>query len=271
MNTIGETIANLRKKHKMTQEQLAQIIGVSAQSVSKWGNGTNMPDIMLLPIIADIFGVSVDYLFGRGGANVGNSINPDKCLEKTCDSIMETLASSCYDSGFSESFDEFFRRYRNTLKSNTNNNSAVFRNHGTVFYNDSFGGLVIKRPHDGWSSLFECQETANAISLFADEDIRRIFCKIIKTGMNTFTLSHICKLSGIENSAAIAEKLEKTQIFRKNKIDVDGEIIDIYQPLGHGRQFFLVAIYALAKAYTEYKDQYVCFHGDINAFSDITK
>lgn len=271
MYTIGETIANLRKKHKMTQEQLAQIIGVSAQSVSKWENGTNMPDILLLPIIADIFGVSMDFLFGREKENGENVINPEKCLEKTCDSIMETLASSCFDSDFSESFDEFFRRYRNTLKSNTNNNSAVFRNHGTVFYNDSLGGLVIKRPRDGWSSLFECQETANAISLFADEDIRKLYCGIIKTGMNTFTLSHICKLSGIENSAAIAEKLEKTQIFRKNKIDVDGEIIDIYQPLGHGRQFFLVAIYALAKAYTDYKDSYFCLHGDINAFSDITK
>ncbi len=268
MNTIGESIANLRKKHGMTQEQLAQSIGVSAQSVSKWENGTNMPDILLLPIIADIFGVSVDTLYGRGSTNNENSINPDKCFEQTCDLIMETLAASCYNSNFSESFDEFLKRYRYALKNNTNNNSAVFRNHGTVFYNDRLGGLVIKRPQDGWSSLFECEETAKAMSLLVDEDIRKVYCGLIKSGMNTFTLSSVCKLSGIENTAVIAEKLEKCQMFRKNHIDIDGEIIDIYQPLGHGRQFFLVAIYALAKAYSDYIDSYFCLHDDVNAFYD---
>ena len=119
MNIIGESITKLRKKHGMTQEQLAQTIGVSAQSVSKWENGTNMPDIMLLPVIADIFGVSVDNLYKRGNAGGENGINPDKCLEKTCDLIMETLASACYDSMSSENYDELLRRYRQELKNNT--------------------------------------------------------------------------------------------------------------------------------------------------------
>lgn len=58
LKTIGEKIAEKRKAKGMTQEELAATIGVSTQSVSKWENNTNMPDIMLLPVIAEIFGVT---------------------------------------------------------------------------------------------------------------------------------------------------------------------------------------------------------------------
>ena len=57
MNLLGENIAALRKEKGMTQEALASEIGVSAQAVSKWENNTNMPDIQILPILADLFDV----------------------------------------------------------------------------------------------------------------------------------------------------------------------------------------------------------------------
>ena len=60
---INEKIKVLRLKASMTQEQLANKIGVSAQSVSKWENGISMPDITLLPFISEVFGVSIDDLF----------------------------------------------------------------------------------------------------------------------------------------------------------------------------------------------------------------
>lgn len=68
MNTIGETIVRLRRKQGLTQEALSALIGVSPQSVSKWENNANMPDISLLPLLADIFQCSLDELFGRGKA-----------------------------------------------------------------------------------------------------------------------------------------------------------------------------------------------------------
>ena len=60
---IGTRIKSLRLGASMTQEQLAQKLGVSAQAVSKWESGTNMPDILLLPELSVIFGVSIDDLF----------------------------------------------------------------------------------------------------------------------------------------------------------------------------------------------------------------
>lgn len=60
---IGAKIKQLRYKAGMTQEQLAERLGVTAQSVSKWENAASMPDVMLLPAIAGEFGVTVDELF----------------------------------------------------------------------------------------------------------------------------------------------------------------------------------------------------------------
>lgn len=60
---IGEKIRSLRKERNLSQESLAQYLGISFQSVSKWENGTSMPDITLIPAIASFFEVSTDELF----------------------------------------------------------------------------------------------------------------------------------------------------------------------------------------------------------------
>ena len=62
---IGTRITNFSKKCNMTQESLAQKLGVTNQAVSKWESDQCCPDVMLLPKIVDIFGISIDELFGR--------------------------------------------------------------------------------------------------------------------------------------------------------------------------------------------------------------
>lgn len=63
MVTIGNKIRILRKNKNMTQEQLAEVLSVSSQAVSKWENGISAPDIELLPIIARFFGITMDEFF----------------------------------------------------------------------------------------------------------------------------------------------------------------------------------------------------------------
>lgn len=60
---IGNKIKQLRQKAGLTQEQLANLIGISAQAISKWETGTTMPDITLLPVLSTEFGVTIDELF----------------------------------------------------------------------------------------------------------------------------------------------------------------------------------------------------------------
>ena len=62
---IGENIRALRKARGFTQEQLADMLGISFQAVSKWENNANTPDISLLPMIAKALGTSIDQLFSE--------------------------------------------------------------------------------------------------------------------------------------------------------------------------------------------------------------
>ena len=66
MSTLGTRLLELRKQKGLTQEQLAEKLNVTNQSVSKWEKDINAPDITLLVALADLFETSVDSLRGRG-------------------------------------------------------------------------------------------------------------------------------------------------------------------------------------------------------------
>ena len=65
---LGENIKKLRREKDITQETLAEFLGVTFQSISKWERGESYPDITLLPAIAGFFNVSIDELMGVGKA-----------------------------------------------------------------------------------------------------------------------------------------------------------------------------------------------------------
>ena len=59
---FGATITKLRKRNRMTQAALAKSLNVSDKAISKWETGLGYPEITLLPRIAAVFGVTIDYL-----------------------------------------------------------------------------------------------------------------------------------------------------------------------------------------------------------------
>lgn len=61
---IGKNIKKLRQQRNLTQEEMANHLGISFQSVSKWERGDGYPDITMLPSLANYFGISVDELIG---------------------------------------------------------------------------------------------------------------------------------------------------------------------------------------------------------------
>ncbi len=66
---ICSNIAELRKKQGLSQEELAGMLDITFQAVSKWENQLSCPDIALIPKIAEIFQVSIDFLFGKEERN----------------------------------------------------------------------------------------------------------------------------------------------------------------------------------------------------------
>ena len=60
--TLGEKLQKLRKARSLTQEELAEKVGVSRQSLSKWESDGALPDTANIILLADLFGVTTDYL-----------------------------------------------------------------------------------------------------------------------------------------------------------------------------------------------------------------
>ena len=74
---LGDNIAVLRRSAGLTQELLADRLGVTSQAVSKWERQLSCPDVSLLPTMADVFGVAIDELF----------ISPDLAPDSRIDAL----------------------------------------------------------------------------------------------------------------------------------------------------------------------------------------
>ena len=105
---IGSKIRQLRLKSGFTQEQLAERLGISAQSISKWETAVTMPDITILPMLAEEFGVTIDELFDL-------TINQKlQRIENRLD-VEEELSA------------DIFKEYENLLKSQLEENADKAR------------------------------------------------------------------------------------------------------------------------------------------------
>ena len=75
---IAENISSLRMANGLSQSKLAESLGYTDKAVSKWERGESVPDISVLKRIADMFGVTVDYLISKNSA----SVFPEEPLKK---------------------------------------------------------------------------------------------------------------------------------------------------------------------------------------------
>ena len=64
---IGKSIKRLRIKNGLTQQQLADYLNVSMQTISRWETSVTFPDVFMLPTLSKLFNVTVDYLLNNGG------------------------------------------------------------------------------------------------------------------------------------------------------------------------------------------------------------
>lgn len=101
---IGENIRKYRKGLSITQEQLAEAVGVTIGAVSKWESGTSTPDISLIVALADFFEISVDVLLGY---ELGK-INPDRIVEE----LKRLRHEKKYEEGQKEA-DKYLQKYPN--------------------------------------------------------------------------------------------------------------------------------------------------------------
>lgn len=88
---MGQIIKRLRKERNLTQEELAEQLNVSAQAISKWENGTSMPDISQVVPIANFFEISTDILFSR------KVQKDDQTIKSSIQNIENSIGESDHD------------------------------------------------------------------------------------------------------------------------------------------------------------------------------
>lgn len=89
---IAGNIADLRRAHKMTQLDLAEKLNYTDKAISKWERGESIPDVLVLKSIADLFGVTVDYLL--------EEVHAEPVQENTLDAEEEKRHHSIRARGF---------------------------------------------------------------------------------------------------------------------------------------------------------------------------
>lgn len=97
ISKLNENIAFFRKKRGITQEELANALGVTNQAVSKWESGKCAPDIQLLPDIAEYFNISIDELFGLSvNSDIPTKIQSPKETSSKLDAAIDIASKKGY-------------------------------------------------------------------------------------------------------------------------------------------------------------------------------
>lgn len=245
VNQIGKNIAELRKSKGITQEALAEVVGVSSQAVSKWESG-GTPDVELLTAIANYFEVSIDRLFGR-------SVNDYSNLESE---VAKFIAGE--QSGASEVRAERFKKafnmcwvieralFGNTdLEEYMNLNIIVSKDNGRIYSqclcNEGITNmslredlryfLIMPEPPQGFKKALELtDDLVNFLKLFSDSNVIRTLYYLNERVNKQFTPNLLVKnlCITLEQAITILNNFTTYNLVSTTEIELDDEIKTVY-------------------------------------------
>ena len=161
---IGKNIAESRKKRGLTQEELGAMLGVTNQAVSKWENRTSLPDITLLPAIAEALGVTLNDLYGiaeRKPQKVRVDDFPEAAQEALKSYFVEQAGAGI--PGGQE------------LGERINLLGCVSDTSGTVFLSRSFSFIENTYGMPGSEAIFERAELISVLKKLTDRKAMKVF------------------------------------------------------------------------------------------------
>ena len=239
---IGEVILKLRKDKNITQDELGKILGVSNQAVSKWETGGSLPDIELLPSIADYYNISIDKLFGREISDYSDvdieivrhiqSFDSDKKLQAAlehCWVIERSLFSSDNTLNKENTLENI---NKNGLKYETY--SQLLNDEGITFMrlNEDFQYfLLMPEAPGGFGNILNSDlEYQKFFSMLGEEDTFKCICLLYERENKPFTPKLFEKYFGIEKERAIEilERLKEYELIETSEIELDDEIQTVY-------------------------------------------
>lgn len=224
---MGEHIRAYRIKKNLTQEQLGELIGVSAQAVSKWENDNALPDTALLPALADALDVTLDSLFGRAAAGETDTFRAihrhHAAQKKTC---FSTLWNLLYQSGIGL-WSDFFAEPPALPDQLTRLQYAYDDGFFHAAYAEAGSVLVAApRPKEGWQNLFGDDDGVGAIlDALGDDDTRRAVQWLLRhPGGYRFLFPVLTRDAGIapERAEQVRRNLLTLTLINETPIVIDG-------------------------------------------------
>ena len=263
---IAENIARLRKARGMTQEALAEVIGVSAQTISKWETGTTWPDVALLPVIADVFGVTIDALYGREDA--ARSLSSDTAIDAAMEAVRETIVGTIYNPKLDGKFEDQLDQYKKVMQADPRQRSVIENDRDVLYFREKLGAAILRKPEEGWNSLFGKTESLDILRLLADVDFRRAMQVIISRRMLTFTLSSLAKAAGAADAERLGVMLQISCLFTRRELLIDEQPLVYYElTQGETKLHLLYAVLAFAQELMTYESMHYCFIGNSSYFT----
>lgn len=268
---LNQTIAALRKEKGLTQEQLGQLVGVSAQAVSKWEKG-GAPDVELLPVIADTLGVTLDTLFGRS-ADKAEDISQvlsrwleNVPAEKRLNCMFELLVSSfphlaCMDSVISDILNPMAAVLPSCYTTDgTWMRSGLFLEEGLaigVFSEDFPLYLLLPEPPAGYASQFAPTENYRALfSLLSRAGALELLYYLYGQKNAFYTVPALSERTHLpmEQLAPILEDMELCHLMKKTTIETQAGSEPVYAFHDNGGlvPFLYLARWFMEKNYAWY-------------------
>ncbi len=231
---IANTIARCRKAKNLTQDALGALVGVSNQAVSKWENGSTAPDIALVPVLADVLGISLEEFFGVQRNSQPAPVTADNFPEEAFRRLYQSFSELWQLPSLEEEEDFFKRGLRLACVSNKN---------GCVTQADGFGYIdtSFKTPDGG--ACFENDYAARAAAKLLQKNARRVlkFEYDFMTARNDYTVGDTghtaAEISGVTGLSEdeVLDALDTLVALKINSTDGGGTY---YIEFGHFPDIF---------------------------------
>ena len=264
--TIGKNIAELRKSRGMTQEQLAETLGVSSQSISKWENEVTMPDIMLLPVIAGCFDMAVDELYGsKKLKEKERSVDYDEIPEMLYDTVIDLTQRGWVYTVEGKDIEAEKERMKSYLAENRKVKTATFSNKGGAVIATSEIGLL----HRGKANADQLVQDGigRVLEVMSNTAVRRIFAYEMDNMTKPITAPYVAKKCDIfPNEAAEAlELLTEIHVNHLTEVMLDeNNSVRMYALNSDEFIMYVLMILKTARIIDENKQHYFNYRGPYN-------
>ena len=264
--TIGKNIADLRKNSGMTQEQLAETLGVSSQTISKWENEVTMPDIMLLPVIAGCFDITVDELYcGKKPTNKRQAIDYDDIPEMLYEAVIELTQRGWVDTVDEKDIEMEKERMKSYLAQNRQVKTATFSNkRGAVVATSEIG--LLHRGKANADQLLQ-EGIGRVLAFLSKATVRRVFAYEMENMTKPVTAPYVAKKCDIslEEAAQALELLTEIHVNHPTDVMLDeNNSVRMYALNSDESIMYVLMILKTARLLDENEQHYFNYRGSYN-------